>query len=47
MPQHLLYLQKSKTIDPELTNSGGNVQGIEGGNMPTPLTYGLNVSFKF
>jgi len=38
---------KSKDIDPELTNSGGNVQGIEGGNIPTPVTYGLNLGFKF
>jgi TonB-linked SusC/RagA family outer membrane protein len=46
--RNIFYIyRKSKTIDPELTNSGGNVQGIEGGNMPTPLTYGLNVSFKF
>ncbi|MBK5194747.1 MAG: SusC/RagA family TonB-linked outer membrane protein [Proteiniphilum sp.] len=46
--RNLFYLyRKSKTIDPELTNSGGNVQGIEGGNMPTPVTYGINVSFRF
>ena len=46
--RNLLYLyRKSKTIDPELTNSSGNVQGIEGGNMPTPLTYGVNLSIKF
>lgn len=38
---------KSKDIDPEVTNSGGNVQGIEGGNIPTPLTYGVNLGFKF
>lgn len=38
---------KSKDIDPELTNSSGNVQGIEGGNIPTPITYGLNLGFKF
>lgn len=38
---------KSKDIDPELTNSSGNVQGIEGGNLPTPVTYGLNLGFKF
>ena len=46
--RNLTYLyRKSKTIDPELTNSGGNVQGIEGGNMPTPVTYGINVSLRF
>lgn len=38
---------KSKDIDPELTNSSGNVQGIEGGNLPTPVTYGINLGFKF
>ncbi|NDV94575.1 SusC/RagA family TonB-linked outer membrane protein [Dysgonomonas sp. 521] len=38
---------KSKDIDPELTNSSGNVQGIEGGNIPVPVTYGLNLGFKF
>lgn len=38
---------KSKYIDPEFTSSGGNVQGIEGGNMPTPLTYGFNINVKF
>lgn len=46
--RNLFYLYRtSKTIDPELTNSSGNVQGIEGGNMPTPITYGVNLSFKF
>lgn len=46
--RNLFYLyRKSKIIDPELTNSSGNVQGIEGGNMPTPLTYGINLSIKF
>lgn len=38
---------KSKYIDPEFTSSGGNVQGIEGGNIPTPVTYGFNANFKF
>lgn len=37
----------SKYIDPEFTSSGGNIQGVEGGNIPTPATYGLNVNFKF
>lgn len=46
--RNLFYLyRKSKVIDPELTNSGGNVQGIEGGNMPTPITYGINLSIQF
>lgn len=38
---------KSKDIDPEFTNSGGNIQGIEGGNIPVPLTLGFNVNLKF
>ena len=37
----------SKYIDPEFTNSGGNIQGIEGGNIPVPLTVGFNVNVKF
>lgn len=37
----------SKYIDPEMTSSGGNIQGIEGGNIPIPATYGLNVNVKF
>jgi TonB-linked SusC/RagA family outer membrane protein len=37
----------SKYIDPEMTSSGGNIQGIEGGNIPVPATYGLNVNVKF
>lgn len=37
----------SKYIDPELTNSGGNIQGVEGGNLPVPATFGLNVQVKF
>ncbi|MDH5825654.1 SusC/RagA family TonB-linked outer membrane protein [Sphingobacterium faecium] len=38
---------KSKYIDPEFTSSGGNVQGIEGGNIPLPITYGFNLNLKF
>lgn len=38
---------KSKYIDPEATSSSGNVQGIEGGNIPTPLSYGFNINVKF
>lgn len=37
----------SKYIDPEFTNSGGNVQGIEGGNIPVPVSYGFNINAKF
>lgn len=38
---------KSKYIDPEFASGSGNVQGIEGGNIPTPVTYGFNVNLKF
>ena len=38
---------KSKYIDPEATSSSGNIQGIEGGNIPTPLSYGFNINVKF
>ena len=35
-------------IDPEQASNGsGNVQGIEGGSMPSTRTYGFNVQFKF
>jgi TonB-linked SusC/RagA family outer membrane protein len=35
-------------IDPEsTTTSSGNVQGIDGGALPTLRNYGFNVSFKF
>lgn len=32
-------------VDPENTTSSGNVQGIEGGALPSLRTYGFNVSF--
>lgn len=35
-------------IDPEMTTYGsGNVQGLEGGSLPSTRTYGFNVQFKF
>lgn len=34
-------------IDPETTTSTGNVQGIEGGQLPSLRSYGFNVSVKF
>ena len=34
-------------IDPENTTSSGNVQGIEGGALPSLRTYGFNLSFNF
>ncbi len=35
-------------IDPENTSYGsGNVQGLEGGSLPSTRTYGFNVNFKF
>lgn len=37
----------NKYFDPDFTQSSGNVQGLDGGNIPSPVTYGLNVSAKF
>ncbi|MCA6069472.1 SusC/RagA family TonB-linked outer membrane protein [Chryseobacterium sp. RG1] len=38
----------NKGIDPENTSYGsGNVQGLEGGSLPSTRTYGVNVNFKF
>jgi hypothetical protein len=34
-------------VDPENTSSGGNVQGLEGGALPSLRTYGVNISFEF
>lgn len=37
----------SKDFDPDFTQSSGNVQGLDGGNIPSPVTYGLTLSAKF
>jgi len=38
----------NKGIDPENTSYGsGNIQGIEGGSLPSTRVYGVNVNFKF
>ncbi len=35
-------------VDPENTSYGsGNIQGLEGGSLPSTRTFGLNVNFKF
>lgn len=37
-----------KGVDPENTSYGsGNIQGLEGGSLPSTRTYGVNVNFKF
>ncbi|AWG25307.1 SusC/RagA family TonB-linked outer membrane protein [Flavobacterium kingsejongi] len=37
-----------KGMDPEMASYGsGNVQGIDGGSLPSTRTYGMNVQFKF
>ena len=37
-----------KGMDPENVSYGsGNIQGLEGGSLPSTRTYGFNVSFKF
>ena len=38
----------NKDVDPENTSYGsGNVQGLEGGSLPSTRVYGFNVNFKF
>lgn len=35
-------------IDPETASyASGNVQGLEGGSLPSTRTFGLNIQFKF
>jgi TonB-linked SusC/RagA family outer membrane protein len=34
-------------IDPEFTTSAGNIQGIEGGQLPGLRSYGVNLTFSF
>ncbi|MBD0257520.1 MAG: SusC/RagA family TonB-linked outer membrane protein [Cytophagales bacterium] len=34
-------------VDPENTTGSGNVQGLEGGALPSLRSYGVNVSFEF
>jgi TonB-linked SusC/RagA family outer membrane protein len=35
-------------MDPEMASYGsGNIQGIDGGSLPSTRTYGMNVQFKF
>ena len=34
-------------LDPENTTSSGNIQGLEGGALPSIRSYGFNVSFGF
>jgi hypothetical protein len=35
-------------MDPEMASYGsGNIQGIDGGSLPSTRTYGMNVKFKF
>lgn len=37
-----------KGVDPENTSYGsGNIQGLEGGSLPSTRQYGVNVNFKF
>lgn len=37
-----------KGVDPENTTYGsGNIQGLEGGSLPSTRTFGFNVNFKF
>ncbi|MBE0391948.1 SusC/RagA family TonB-linked outer membrane protein [Flavobacterium sp. PL002] len=37
-----------KGMDPEMASYGsGNIQGLEGGSLPSTRTYGMNLEFKF
>jgi len=43
-----LWGPNTRHFDPEMsTTSSGNVQGIEGGSLPSVATYGLNLSVQF
>ena len=37
----------NKDMDPETPTSSGNIQGLEGTQLPSLRTYGLNLSFNF
>lgn len=46
--RNLLTWGLSWNIDPEMASySSGNIQGIEGGSLPSTRTYGVNIQFKF
>ena len=43
-----LWGPDTRHFDPEMaTTSSGNIQGIEGGALPSVATYGLNLSVQF
>jgi TonB-linked SusC/RagA family outer membrane protein len=42
-----IWGQENKHFDPEYVHGSGNVQGIEGGALPSLRTYGFNLSFDF
>lgn len=37
----------NKSIDPEIATSSGNIQGIEGGELPSLKTYGISLNVGF
>lgn len=39
--------ERNPHVDPENTTSSGNIQGIEGGALPSLRQFGFNLSFKF
>lgn len=41
------YDKGNPHVDPENTTSSGNIQGIEGGALPSLRQFGFNLSFKF
>lgn len=42
-----LFGKQTKNYDPDFTQSSGNIQGLDGGNILSPITYGFNISAKF
>lgn len=42
-----IWGRDNQHIDPENTTSSGNVQGLEGGALPSLRTFGVNLSFNF
>ena len=42
-----IFKSSIEDVDPENTTSSGNIQGIEGGALPSLRTYGFSVSLGF
>ena len=42
-----IWGRDNEHFDPEYVHGSGNVQGIEGGALPSLRTYGFNLTFDF